>query len=232
MSDVWTRFYRTHPNAHVRHLCDVASERKARLFAVACAKRIWNRIFDERLRQGLTIAERFADGEATEAERYQAFRDVDLASREILANNRYFFSMEVYAASVVAQCLSRPVLQDEPHFAISAGMYSMYVVTEWPSVRPEQIDQEVHAHEQLLGEIFGNLQQPIRMEPEWRTANQHRVMELARSIYSERTYHYLPILADALEDVGCDQSALLEHLRAQRQHLRGCWALDAVLGWE
>jgi len=42
----------------------------------------------------------------------------------------------------------------------------------------------------------------------------------------------LPILADALEEAGCDDVDVLAHLRGPGPHARGCWALDLVLGRE
>jgi hypothetical protein len=56
------------------------------------------------------------------------------------------------------------------------------------------------------------------------------VQTLARAIYAERAFEQMPILADALEDAGCDNAAILEHCRAAGQvHYRGCWVLDLVL---
>ena len=40
----------------------------------------------------------------------------------------------------------------------------------------------------------------------------------------------LAVLSDALEEVGCTDTALLSHLRSPGPHVRGCWALDLVLG--
>jgi len=53
---------------------------------------------------------------------------------------------------------------------------------------------------------------------------------LATSIYEQRAFHRLPLLADALEDAGCTDAELLGHLRGPGPHVRGCWALDLVLG--
>jgi hypothetical protein len=39
----------------------------------------------------------------------------------------------------------------------------------------------------------------------------------------------LAVLADALEDVGCTDQEILQHLRAPGVHVRGCWALDLLL---
>ena len=40
----------------------------------------------------------------------------------------------------------------------------------------------------------------------------------------------LAILADALEEAGGTKEAILDHLRAPGPHVRGCWALDLILG--
>ena len=48
-------------------------------------------------------------------------------------------------------------------------------------------------------------------------------------IYDNRSYHLLPILADALEEAGCTDADILEHLRGSGPHLRGCWAVDTLL---
>jgi hypothetical protein len=77
-------------------------------------------------------------------------------------------------------------------------------------------------------EVGGNPFREVPFAPAWRTDT---VLALARGAYARREFGALPILADALQDAGCDSDDLLNHLRDQRQvHVRGCWALDAVLG--
>jgi hypothetical protein len=55
---------------------------------------------------------------------------------------------------------------------------------------------------------------------------------VAESIYEGRAFDRLPILADALEEAGCTDAYLLAHLRGPGPHVRGCWAVDLVLGKE
>jgi len=55
---------------------------------------------------------------------------------------------------------------------------------------------------------------------------------LARTIYEDRAFDRLPILADALEETGCDNADVLNHLRGDGLHMRGCWVVDLVLGRE
>jgi hypothetical protein len=66
--------------------------------------------------------------------------------------------------------------------------------------------------------------------PEWRTSD---VMLVATRIEESQDFSGLPILADALQEAECDSDDLLKHLRdPQAAHVRGCWALDLVLGKE
>jgi hypothetical protein len=70
---------------------------------------------------------------------------------------------------------------------------------------------------------------PAPINPAWLTANDGAVVSLARAIYEERAFERLPVLADALEDAGCADDAVLGHCRGG-EHVRGCWLLDALLG--
>jgi hypothetical protein len=40
----------------------------------------------------------------------------------------------------------------------------------------------------------------------------------------------MPILADAIQDAGCDNEDILNHCRQPGDHVRGCWCVDLVLG--
>ncbi len=81
-----------------------------------------------------------------------------------------------------------------------------------------------------LHEVFGNPFRPVTFDAAWRTSD---VMLLANGVYAERAFDRMPILADALQDAGCDSDDILAHLRDETAtHVRGCWALDLVLGKE
>jgi len=84
---------------------------------------------------------------------------------------------------------------------------------------------------QLVREIFDHpFQARPPFDPTWREANGGLVSRIAEGIYHERAWGDLPILADALEDAGCDDAGLLEHLHTPGLHVRGCWGLDTILG--
>jgi hypothetical protein len=80
----------------------------------------------------------------------------------------------------------------------------------------------------LLRDIFGNPFRPLAFDPAWRTSN---TLGLATAMYESRDFANMPILADALEEAGCDVPDVLEHCRNEAGvHVRGCWVVDQVLG--
>lgn len=83
------------------------------------------------------------------------------------------------------------------------------------------------AAKRALRDIFGNPLHPVSFSPEWRTES---VVALARGIYEERAWDRMTVLADALEDAGCSDEAVLAHCREPALHVRGCWMIDSVLG--
>jgi hypothetical protein len=78
--------------------------------------------------------------------------------------------------------------------------------------------------------LFGNLFQALQADLAWCTWNNGVVRNLAQRIYQDQAFADLPILADALEDAGCTDRELFDHLRGPGPHVRGCWALDLILG--
>ncbi len=80
----------------------------------------------------------------------------------------------------------------------------------------------------ILREIFGNPFRPVAFSPDWRTDT---AVLLARQMHDSRDFSAMPILADALQDAGCDNEGILAHCRDPKQiHVRGCWVVDLVLG--
>ena len=79
----------------------------------------------------------------------------------------------------------------------------------------------------LVRELVPN---PFRLpawNPDWLTST---VRDLARTMYDRREFSGMPILADALQDAGCDNSDILNHCQTSGSHYRGCWVVDAILG--
>ncbi len=90
-------------------------------------------------------------------------------------------------------------------------------------------EQEESYQCDLLRDLFEGVFQPVAVQPDWLAWQAGLVSRLARVLHDEGRFNELPVLADALEDAGCDDPRLLEHLRGHGPHARGCWALDAVL---
>jgi hypothetical protein len=87
---------------------------------------------------------------------------------------------------------------------------------------------------ELIRDIFGNPFRPAALDPAWLTAP---VLALALAAYEERTLpagtldaSRLAVLADALEEAGCDNAEVLMHLRSPGPHVRGCFPVDLILG--
>jgi len=81
----------------------------------------------------------------------------------------------------------------------------------------------------LIRDIFGNPFRPVAFSPDWRTST---AVAIARQMYDSRDFSAMPILADALQDAGCDNADILDHCRGPVPHVRGCWVVDLVLGKE
>jgi hypothetical protein len=77
--------------------------------------------------------------------------------------------------------------------------------------------------------LLGNPFRPVAFNPDWRTSD---VTAMARGMYETRDFAAMPILADALQDAGCENAEVLEHCRGLGPHIRGCWVVDLILGKE
>jgi hypothetical protein len=87
--------------------------------------------------------------------------------------------------------------------------------------------EQVRRQVALVHCVFGNPFRPVTPNPAWlsRTAT-----DIARQMYGSRDFGAMPILADALQDAGCDRDEVLDHCRGPGPHARGCWVVDLVLG--
>jgi hypothetical protein len=90
------------------------------------------------------------------------------------------------------------------------------------------MDEQNLLHRALVWEVVGNPFAPVEFRRDWRTST---AVALAKQLYESRDFSAMPILADALQDAGCDRDDVLNHCRdASATHVRGCWVLDGVLG--
>ena len=69
--------------------------------------------------------------------------------------------------------------------------------------------------------------QSVLFDPAWLTPD---VSGITQGIIENRAFDRLPILADALEDAGCDNAVVLGHCRANSPHAGRCWVVAALAG--
>src|SRR5262249_6336084 len=108
------------------------------------------------------------------------------------------------------------------------------IAAEGVTGTPADLLQEKAAQAELLRDILGNpFRPPARPGPAVLAWNGGPIPRLARTIYEEWEFPSgnldtarLAVLADALEDAGCTDAALLGHLRGPGPHVRGCWVVD------
>ena len=217
------------PRPMLEFLRGKASDRKLRLFACACCRRIWHLLKDERARRAVEIAERFADGLAGDDERSNARklaqqaaqgRGVTTAPTAPKCERR-----AASAAYYATACQAMEAAYNAPDLVVEVLVWQAggYANCDSRHIRREEEGPQA----QLLRDLLGNPFRLVRFEPGWRTGN---VIDLARTIYKEHAFERLPILADALMDAGCDSADILSHCRSSGPHVRGCWVIDLLLG--
>jgi hypothetical protein len=207
------------------------SDRKLRLFAVACCRGISQLMTNETSRRTVEIAEQFADGLATDQERSHARKLVlCVAETRETTGTPTAPKWERRAASAAYYAVAGE--------AAKAGLSASELVVEaliwregghnecdWEAIRTtEWLRQTGH-----LRDIFGSPSRPVAFPPSWRTDT---AVSLAARMYESRDFSAMPILADALQDAGCDSDDILNHCHGSGPHVRGCWVMDAVLGKE
>jgi hypothetical protein len=204
------------------------SERKARLLACACCRRVWPLLPDPRSRTAVEVGERFADGLASAVELARARN----AAGEVCDRRSQKAEWAAYwSANAKLSGVEGPLPTAFDTVATAAVRQAAEQTNTDQFARFEAASAATQrAHAELIREVAGNPFRPPVVEPHWLAWHRGVVTALAEAIYEERAFDRLPILADALEDVGCTECELLAHLRSGKEHVPGCWALDAVLG--
>jgi hypothetical protein len=218
------------PALLLEHLEGNLSDRKLRLFAVGCCRHIWDLLPDERSRNAIEVAERYADGLAPRAERDAAGglalgatgrRTAHPAWAAYWTASRKLPSCITNVHEGAAEALARTAA----HAAKAAGAD---LGAAWEAGRAAGLRRQV----ELLRDIAGNPFRPSSLDPAWLRWRGGLIARMAEQMYQDRDFRDLPILADALEEAGCADEGLLSHCRRPGEHARGCWALDLVLGRE
>lgn len=232
------------PHAMLDFLQGKASDRKLRLFAVACCRRIWHLLPNMIGRHAIDVAERIAEGspiqenlvELLDGLYSRSFAYIDGYKTERDANIGYHSLRATYNAlpdvlpphRFSAYPALRPnILEVASDVAFTVANASRRC--DERDADKADFQRELDGQVPLLQDIFGNPFRPIALDLSWVTST---VQRLAAAIYEERAFDRMPILGDALEEAGCTNADILNHCRKPGEHVRGCWVVDLLLAKE
>jgi hypothetical protein len=198
-----------------------ASGRKPRLFAVACGRRVLLRIANEQGRRAVDAAKAYADELLDHDSLVDARGNARAAKLQFTAPFQRLGGSAAEETTRDDAWLAAWTASREAASAFNPDVPNCYALS---------VDEQRH-QAALFRCIFGN---PFRPAPVLAPAvlawDGGTASRLAAAIYDERAFNRLPVLADALEDAGCADAEILGHCRSGGEHVRGCWAVDLVLG--
>ena len=189
---------------------------------------------DARSRAAVEVAERYADGLATEGERKAALKAAAKASDDQWPQSPKVNVWRFLAAGAAANAVEA----DDDFIGPEAELFYL-ASNPLDAIAGEKREKglelvlvlrdESVALVALLRDICGNPFRPVSFDPGWRTST---VVALARQMYESRDFAPMPVLADALQDAGCEHPDVLAHCRGAGPHVRGCWVVALLLGKE
>jgi hypothetical protein len=216
----------TDPEPMLDHLMRVgASERKLRLYACAWGYDVWRRLSDDRSRDAVVVAERFADGLVGRAELLAAFKAAQEAWKEIRLvqggrHSKWVKSQDGTRAAKWAAEVARNAADPDWNVRLARKV-------AWRANAARRYALANH-----LRDIFGDPFRKASIEPSWLTWNAATVPRIAQGIYDDHAFDQLPILADALEEAGCSDESILGHCRSEGRTsgVAGCWTCSWARG--
>ena len=194
---------------------DEITSRKLRFFACACCRRIWHLLTDIRSRQAVEIAELFADEQVNEEK---------LSAARVAANAVHFEEATQRLFSIAAHAAAAAL-----YTAVASPIRTFAAANRAAASVGAKNEAEQKVQSALFRDILGNPFRPVAFDLSWRTPS---VVNLAEAIYQHLAFDCMPLLAGALEEVGCRDADLLAHCRWSWPHVRGCWVVDLILGKE
>jgi hypothetical protein len=211
---------------------DADSIRRLRLLACACCRLLWVEIPSDAA-ELLALAERHADGKLKNGK-----EKLPSKTSQLSGIDARFRAVQSAAFRYDRVDLLREAIRNAQDIVVWEAREARFGhLHDW-----EQNELPYEAYQQVMGpakaairaaqmailrDIFGNPFRPVTFAPEWRTDT---ARALAQQMYESRDFSAMPILADALQDAGCDSADILNHCRGPGLHVRGCWCIDAVLG--
>jgi hypothetical protein len=201
----------TEPRPMLDFLMGKFCDRKWRLLGCACCRHVGDKLTDPRCEGIIDRAEAFADAK-TNRER-AAIHEVRRLANGLLAEHAGSHSIQAVRSLLLPSAVR--AASSAAAYAVSVGSYGYH---------PRKREQR-SAQVPFIRDIFGNPFRPVSLDPSWLTST---VLALAESIYADRAFDRLPILADALQDAGCENTDVLDHCRGPGPHVRGCWVVDIL----
>ncbi len=209
-------------------------KRKVRLFMVAVCRHIWHLLYGCS-RRAVEVGELYADGVVTRSELQKAVKELlrdRFSEREpngIELPDDFGTNQAAYYAACPLDSVKNLLKIVSPAVGFALGGVYHYAISKGMSEKlaADQKERERVYQSVLFREIIGNPFRPATINPAWLTST---VIALANGIYEEKAFDRMPILADALQDAGCDNDEILQHCRGEGVHVRGCWVLDLVTG--
>ena len=231
------------PETLLNELRSHLGARKLRLFACACCRRVWPLLTRPAVREAVRTAELFADGLATKDDLRAGWAAVRKTLAVTPVNTPWEHALMAALNAASEGGLGSAVRGSLPDAVSAAEAAARALDHEWrerhageinrrPSEgRARQGNLEERAYQcRLLGDLLPS--RPVAADPAWGAWQHGQLVSLAQAIYDEGRFEDLPVLADALEEAGCAEPAILEHCRGPGPHARGCWAVDLILGKE
>jgi hypothetical protein len=148
-------------------------------------------------------------------------------TRELLSRAEWSETPQLVAALAAAMAVADPSLNVD-----GFGPASRFNDWKVPHnlIKHSECHKELGNAVALVHCVFGNPFRPIAIDPDWLAWHDGTVPKLAQSIYDDRRFDLLPILADALQEAGCTNNEILQHCHSPGPHVRGCWVVDLLLG--
>jgi hypothetical protein len=199
------------------------SARKLGLFACGYCRQVWHLLTDERSRVCVEVGERSADGLAGKEKFAAAERAAAAAfiERRLSALKDLRLVPQVHAALAATDVAMRHCQWVFGARVEVANPLTRALIKQREEARPLLV--------RLLRDIFGNPFRPFAVPPGCLRWHDGLLVSMAQRMYEARDFADMPILADALEDAGCDDQSILGHLRGPGPHVRGCWVVDLLL---
>ena len=197
----------TDPMPMLEFLQSCVNARKLQLFACGCLGTVKGRPFPFEVSKAIGYIEKYCDGLLSWNDASKRINRIQFKCDTIVVGtNEYRFEFPPLLEAV------DDIAQLTVNYCSFIGTYHMRT-TNLSLVG-------------VLRDIYGNPFRPVILNTSWRTST---VVALANGIYEEKAFDRIPILADALQDAGCDNDDILNHCRQPGEHVRGCWCVDLIL---